>query len=264
MSLGLFWGRGFTDNRDQLQLVNTAFPSLGLLALRGFCDVLDTFPGLHGCGIFLTSLRVFRTGSQRPNVMLWHVLDVIDASVRQWSTVLLSSFKVSRWGPWPGSTFGKQPNTGRTWRWCPQLQRCPQWWDDRALVKNVGTHGSVERPCSLLWSRMVLPAVPPLCKDFLFLIWTVRLLSCNPGACLRPKQPGFYQFFQGWFSTLPNDCTSWLEVKTPSLLGAKHQSLQEIQVFKLKANPTWNDSGQTGKAEGSLSNSEEAWGFSLL
>lgn len=124
--------------------------------------------------------------------------------------------------------------------------------------------GSVEHPCSLLWSRMVLPAVPPLCKDFLFLIWADRLLSCNPGACLRPKQPGFYQFFQGWFSTLPNDCTSWLEVKTPSLLGAKHQSLQEIQVFKLKANPTWNDSGQTGKAEDSLSNSEEAWGFSLL
>lgn len=27
-----------------------------------------------------------------------------------------------------------------------------------------------ERPCSLLWSRMVLPVVPPLCKDSLFLI----------------------------------------------------------------------------------------------
>lgn len=159
MSLGLFWGRGFTDNRDQLQLVNTAFPSLGLLALRGFCDVLDTFPGLHGCGIFLTSLRVFRTGSQRPNVMLWHVLDVIDASVRQWSTVLLSSFKVSRWGPWPGSTFGKQPDTGRTMRWCPQLQRCPQWWDDRALVKNVGTLSP-----SVWWQRGA-PLLPALEQD---------------------------------------------------------------------------------------------------
>lgn len=45
MSLS-FLGRGFTDNRDQLLLVNSAFPSLSVVALRGFCDVLDTFPGL--------------------------------------------------------------------------------------------------------------------------------------------------------------------------------------------------------------------------
>lgn len=30
--------------------------------------------------------------------------------------------------------------------------------------------GSAEHPCSVLWSRMVLAAVPPLNKDFPFLI----------------------------------------------------------------------------------------------
>lgn len=54
MSLSLFGGEGFSENRDQLLLVNSAFPSLGLPVLRGFFDVLDTFPGLYGSGIFLT------------------------------------------------------------------------------------------------------------------------------------------------------------------------------------------------------------------
>lgn len=71
MSLILFLVGGFTDNMDQLLLVNNTFLSLDLLAFRGFCDVLDTFPGQDGYGIFLTSLTVFCTGSQRLNVMLW-------------------------------------------------------------------------------------------------------------------------------------------------------------------------------------------------
>lgn len=70
MSLSLFLVGGLTDNMDQLLLVNSAVLSLGLLAFRGFCDVLDTFLGLDGYGIFLTSLAVFCTGSQRLNVML--------------------------------------------------------------------------------------------------------------------------------------------------------------------------------------------------
>lgn len=51
--MSLNWGffPFFIVSMDQLLLVNSTFPLMGLLAFRGFCDapsVLDTFTGLVG------------------------------------------------------------------------------------------------------------------------------------------------------------------------------------------------------------------------